>query len=39
LLKRNVVTHGMFVRAQQSRAQLLEVARRLQILSRFKPFT
>ena len=39
LLKRNVVTHGMFVRAQQPRAQLLEVARRLQLLSRFKPFT
>ena len=39
LLKRNVVTHGMFVRAQQPQAQLLEVARRLQLLSRFKPFT
>jgi uncharacterized protein with PIN domain len=39
LLKRNVVTHGMFVRAPQPRAQLLEVARRLQLLSRFKPFT
>ena len=39
LLKRNAVTHGMFVRAQQPRAQLLEVARRLQLLSRFKPFT
>jgi uncharacterized protein with PIN domain len=39
LLKRNVVTHGMFVRAQRPRAQLLEVARRLQLLSRFKPFT
>jgi uncharacterized protein with PIN domain len=39
LLKRNAVTHGMFVRAQQPRAQLLEVAHRLQLLSRFKPFT
>jgi uncharacterized protein len=39
LLKRNVATHGMFVRAQQPRAQLLDVARRLQLLSRFKPFT
>jgi uncharacterized protein with PIN domain len=39
LLKRNVVTHGLFVRAPQPRAQLLEVARRLQLLSRFKPFT
>jgi uncharacterized protein len=39
LLKRNVVTHGLFVRAQQPRAQVVEVARRLQLLSRFKPFT
>jgi uncharacterized protein with PIN domain len=39
LLKRNIVTHGLFVRAQEPRAQLLEVARRLQLLSRFKPFT
>jgi uncharacterized protein with PIN domain len=39
LLKRNVVTHGLFVRALQPRAQLLEVARRLELLSRFKPFT
>ena len=39
LLKRNMVTHGMFERSQQPRAQLLEVARRLQLLSRFKPFT
>jgi uncharacterized protein with PIN domain/sulfur carrier protein ThiS len=39
LLKRNVVTHGLFVRAQQPRAQLLEVARRLQLVSRFRPFT
>jgi uncharacterized protein len=39
LLKRNLVTHGLFVRAQQPRAQLLEVARRLQLASRFRPFT
>src|SRR5262245_51114507 len=39
LLKRNVVTHGLFVRAQQPRAQLLEVARRLQLVSRLDPFT
>ncbi|HYU77817.1 MAG TPA: Mut7-C RNAse domain-containing protein [Vicinamibacterales bacterium] len=39
LLKRNLVTHGLFVRAHQPRAQLLEVARRLQLVSRFKPFT
>jgi uncharacterized protein len=39
LLKRNVVTHGLFVRAQQSRAQLLDVARRLQLASRLRPFT
>src|SRR5262245_4884503 len=39
LLKRNVVTHGLFVRAQQPRAQLLEVARRLQLISRLNPFT
>jgi uncharacterized protein len=39
VLKRNVVSRGMFVRSPQSRAQLLEVARRLQLLSRFKPFT
>ena len=39
LLKRNVVTHGMFVHAQQPRAQLLEVARRLQLRARFKPFS
>jgi uncharacterized protein with PIN domain len=39
LLKRRVVTHGLFVRAQQPRAQLFEVARRLQLVSRFRPFT
>lgn len=39
LLKRNVVTHGLFVRAQQPLGQLLEVARRLQLVSRFRPFT
>lgn len=39
LLKRNAVTHGLFVRAQQPRAQLLEVARRLHLVSRFRPFT
>jgi uncharacterized protein with PIN domain len=39
LLKRNAVTHGMFVRAQQSRAQLLEIVGRLQLVSRFRPFT
>jgi uncharacterized protein with PIN domain len=39
LLKRNVVTHGLFVRSKQPRAQLLEVTHRLQLLSRFKPFT
>ena len=38
LLKRNTVTHGLFVRAQQPRAQLLEVVRRLQLASRFRPF-
>src|SRR5262245_45310604 len=39
LLKRNAVTHGLFVRARQPRAQLLEVVRRLQLGSRFNPFT
>ena len=39
LLKRNAVTHGMFVRAQQSRAQLLEIVGRLQLVSRFRAFT
>jgi uncharacterized protein with PIN domain len=39
LLKRNVVTHGLFIRARQPRAQLLEVARRLQLISRINPFT
>jgi uncharacterized protein with PIN domain len=39
LLKRNVVTHGLFVRAQQPRAQLHEVVRRLQLASRINPFT
>jgi uncharacterized protein with PIN domain len=39
LLKRNAVTHGLFVRARQPRAQLLEVARRLQLVSRVNPFT
>jgi uncharacterized protein with PIN domain len=39
LLKRNVVTHGLFVRAQQPRAQLHEVVRRLQLVSRLHPFT
>jgi uncharacterized protein len=39
LLKRNVVTHGLFVRAQQPRAQLHEVVRRLQLVSRLNPFT
>jgi uncharacterized protein len=39
LLKRSVVTHGMFVRAHAPRAQLLEVVRRLQLVSRFRPFT
>jgi uncharacterized protein with PIN domain len=38
LLKRNTVTHGLFVRAQQPRAQLLEVVRRLQLVSQFRPF-
>ncbi len=39
LLKRNAVTHGLFIRAQQPRAQLLEVVRRLQLGSRLEPFT
>jgi uncharacterized protein with PIN domain len=39
LLKRTMVTHGLFVRAQQPRAQLIEVVRRLQLTSRFRPFT
>src|SRR5262245_42550880 len=39
LLKRNVVTHGLFVRAKQPRAQLHEVVRRLQLASRLNPFT
>src|SRR5262245_7459201 len=39
LLKRNIVTHGLFVRAQQPRAQLHEVVRRLQLVSRLDPFT
>jgi uncharacterized protein with PIN domain len=39
LLKRNVVTHGLFVRARQPREQILEVMRRLQLVSRLNPFT
>lgn len=39
LLKRNVVTHGVFVRAREPQAQVLEIARRLQLVSRFRPFT
>src|SRR5262249_29942972 len=39
LLKRNVVTHGLFVRARQPRVQLFEVVRRLQLVSRLNPFT
>ena len=39
LLKRTEVTHGYFVREQDPRAQIREVARRLQLLSSFKPFT
>jgi uncharacterized protein with PIN domain len=39
LLKRNAVTHGLFVREQQPRAQLHEVVRRLQLISRLNPFT
>lgn len=39
LLKRNVVTHGLFLRATQPRAQLLEVVSRLQLVSRINPFT
>jgi uncharacterized protein len=38
LLKRKTVMHGLFVRAQQPRAQLLEVVRRLHLVSRFRPF-
>lgn len=39
LLKRSIVTHGCFVRAPDPREQVVEVARRLQLLSRFRPFT
>src|SRR5262245_41314469 len=39
LLKRNMVTHGLFVRAQQPRAQLHEIVHRLQLASRVDPFT
>jgi uncharacterized protein with PIN domain len=39
LLKRSIVTHGLFVRATQPSAQLLEVAARLQLVPRFRPFT
>ncbi len=39
LLKRRVVTHGYFVRERDPRAQAVEVARRLQLLTRFRPFT
>jgi uncharacterized protein with PIN domain len=39
LLKRNLVTHGLFVRETDPRAQILEVARRLQLLSSIRPFT
>ena len=39
LLKRSMVTHGLFVRARQPRTQLLEVVRRLQLASRLNPFT
>lgn len=39
LLKRNAVTHGVFVRATQPHAQLLEIVARLQLVSRFQPFT
>jgi uncharacterized protein with PIN domain len=39
LLKRNLVTHGLFVRATDPRTQILDVARRLQLLSRVRPFT
>jgi uncharacterized protein len=39
LLKRRIVTHGIFVRARQPDAQLLEIVRRVQLGSAFQPFT
>jgi uncharacterized protein len=39
LLKRRVVAHGFFVRERDPRAQVVEVARRMQLLARFRPFT
>jgi uncharacterized protein len=39
LLKRRAVTHGCFVRAVHPRRQIVEIARRLQLLPAFRPFT
>jgi uncharacterized protein with PIN domain len=39
LLKRRIVTHGLFVRAHRPDAQLLEIVRRLQLVARLRPFT
>jgi uncharacterized protein with PIN domain len=39
LLKRTMVTRGLFVRAGQPAAQILEVVHRLQLVSRVRPFT
>jgi uncharacterized protein len=39
LLKRSAVTHGCFVRAVLPREQVIEIARRLQLLTAFRPFT
>jgi uncharacterized protein with PIN domain len=39
LLKRRVVTHGIFVRDDQPREQVVDVVRRLHLADRLRPFT
>lgn len=39
LLKRNIVTHGYYVRGTQPREKLIEVLRRFDLLQQVQPFT
>lgn len=39
LLKRKIVTHGIFVRSDQPRLQLADICRRLDLYESFKPFS